>query len=155
MYLVDWFIVQTFGLQNSDYLTKDSHKGTNSGITLIHSHHDNSRFTSNNFYTGCTVITLRCLSEIKRHSYPRIAAIRIDVTPRPAGDTGSHVTYESRINRTWQPFTRKILNPKPSLPTPGFAPPCRTPSGLTSTRVSGYDPANNSTSSGVQLGSSI
>ena len=57
LYLVDWLIVQTFGLQNIDYLTKDSHKDTNLRITLTHSHHGNSRFTSNNFYTGYIVIS--------------------------------------------------------------------------------------------------
>ena len=57
LYLVDWFIVQTFGLQNNDYLTKDSHIDTNLRINLIYMNQDTFRFTSNNFYTGCIVIS--------------------------------------------------------------------------------------------------
>ena len=52
---------------------------------------------------------------------------RFESILHPAGDTGPHVTYKFHVNCTWQPFTRKILNLEPSIPTLGFAPPWRTP----------------------------
>ena len=113
-----------------------------------HTHQDTCRFNKPSLLSKLHHNYFGCSSEIKRYSYPRSAAIRIDYTPC----RGSLITHHVRV--PWKPhmatFGEEDTTLNPPYPNSGSHPRIGPPSGLTTIRVSiRLRPGHLSTSSRV------